>query len=55
MFVFEPFAIPFIYLFKWLAELFLLISNLAFSAYSALLGWSMWLNDKVEANIWSRD
>ena len=55
MFILEPFAIPFIYLFKWLAELFLLISNGAFSLYSKLLGASMWLNDAVESNIWPRE
>jgi hypothetical protein len=55
MFILEPFALPFIYLFKWLAELCLLLSNLLFASYSALLGWSMKLNDIVEASIWPRD
>lgn len=55
MFILEPFALPFIYLFKWLAELCLLLSNLLFASYSALLGWSMKLNDIVEASVWPRD
>jgi len=55
MFILEPFAIPFIYLFKWLAELFLLASNGAYWLYSKLLGASMWLNDAVESNIWPKE
>jgi len=55
MFVLEPFAIPFIYLFKWLAAAFLWLSNACYFLYSTLLGWSIKLNDLVESNIWSRD
>jgi hypothetical protein len=55
MFILEPFVIPFIYLFKWLAAAFLWLSNLTYAIYSTLLGWSMWLNDQVESSIWPRD
>jgi hypothetical protein len=55
MFIFGPIAYPFIFLFKWLAELFRVISVGCFWLYSLLLGWSMWLNDATELNFWSRD
>jgi hypothetical protein len=55
MFILEPFAIPFIYLFKWLAAIFLFISNTSYAAYSSLLGWSMKINDVVEASVWPRE
>ena len=55
MFILEPFALPFIYLFKWLAQFCLLLSNGLFAVYSKLLGWSMDLNDIVEANVWPKD
>jgi len=55
MFILEPFAIPLIYLFKWLAAAFLWLSNSTYWLYSKLLGASMWLNDVVEGSIWPRD
>jgi len=55
MFILEPFALPFIYLFMWLAKLCLLLSNLLYAAYSKLLGWSMDLNDLVESNVWPKE
>jgi hypothetical protein len=55
MFIFQPFAIPIICIFKWLAEVFLFLSNWLYKAYSALLGWSIAINDSVEADIWPRE
>jgi hypothetical protein len=55
MFIFAPIAAPFIYLFKYIAAVFLFLSNVLFSAYSAVLGWSMKLNDLTESNIWPRE
>ena len=55
MYVFGTLAIPFIYLFKWVARLFLFVSNICYSAYSALLGASMWLSDLTEANVWPKE
>jgi hypothetical protein len=55
MFILEPFALPFIYLFKWLAAVFLFISNISYATYSKLLGWSMDINDAVEARVWPKD
>ena len=55
MFILEPFALPFIYLFKWLAAVFLFISNISYAIYSKLLGWSMDINDAVEASVWPKD
>jgi hypothetical protein len=55
MFIFAPFAFPFVYLFKWLAELFRIISTFCFSLYSKFLGLSMWLNDITELEIWPKE
>ena len=55
MYVFGTLAIPFIYLLKWLARLFLFLANCFFSAYEALLSASMWLNDLTEAGVWPKD
>jgi hypothetical protein len=55
MYIFQPFAYPFVYLFKWLAELFRLISTGCFWLYSKLLGASIWLNDVTELEVWPKD
>jgi hypothetical protein len=55
MYIFASLATPFIYLLKWIAELFLFLSNIFGSAYSRLIGASIWLNDIVEANVWPKE
>jgi hypothetical protein len=55
MYIFQPFAFPFIWLFKWLAQLFLLLSNWCYWLYDKSLGFSIWLNDITESETWPRD
>lgn len=55
MFIFHPFAVPIICIFKWLAACFLFLSNVFYETYSLLLGWSIKINDSVEADIWPRE
>jgi hypothetical protein len=55
MFIFQPFAFPFIWLFKWLATAFLFLSNAMYTVYGWCLGFSIWLNDITESETWPRD
>ena len=55
MFIFAPFAYPFVYLFKWLAELFRIVSNGCFWLYDKLLWLSIRLNDITELEIWKKE
>lgn len=55
MYIFASLATPFIYLLKWIAEFFLFLSNIFGSAYSCLIGASIWLNDKTEASVWPKE
>ena len=55
MFIFQPLLVPVICILKWLAACFLALSNLMYSTYSLLLGWSIKINDSTESDIWPRE
>jgi hypothetical protein len=55
MFILQPFVLPFIVIFKWIAELFLWMSNAFYKLYDLFLGWSITLNDKTESDVWIRE
>lgn len=55
MFIFSQVAIPFIWFFKILAELFRILSNGCYWLYMKLLGISIWINDITEAEVWPKD
>ena len=55
MFIFSGIATPFIVILKWIAELFLSLSNGFYKLYDWTLGASIWLNDETESDVWIRE
>lgn len=55
MYIFGPMVFMFVYLLKWLAELFRICSVSFYWLYTRFLRMSIRLNDATELNIWPRD
>jgi len=55
MFIFSCIATPLIVSLKWIAELFLFLSNTCYKLYDLFLGWSIDLNDSTESDVWIRE
>ena len=55
MIIFSSLATPIIVILKWIAELFLWLSNGFYKLYDLFLGWSITLNDKTESDVWIRE
>jgi len=55
MYIFASLAFPFIWLTKLLAELFRVLSNVCYWLYYQVLGFSIWLNDITESDVWPKE